>query len=47
MYGLVVNKYASYKEIKYELEIDDILALLEIMIVKESNTVKAMKSKEK
>ena len=37
MYGLVAGQYATYYEIKYLMTIWDVLDLVEIMIVKESN----------
>lgn len=35
--GLIVGKYATYAEIKTQLDIWDVLDLIELMIVTESN----------
>ena len=35
--GLIVGKYATYAEIKTQLDIWDVLDLTELMIVTESN----------
>lgn len=37
IFGLVSGNYARYSEIKNELSVDDVLDLVEIMVVKESN----------
>ena len=38
-YSLIAGGYATMKEIRYELSIWDVLDLIEVMIVKESNTL--------
>ena len=42
IFGLISGQYATYYEIKYKLDIWDVLDLIEIMIIKASNTNLAM-----
>lgn len=45
-YSLIAGGYATMKEIRYEMSVWDVLDLIEVMTVKESNNILAREAVE-